>query len=49
MANAGDSRSIGIMKSRNPKPKIKVLSKDHKPDNDIEKSRILKAGGIISK
>lgn len=27
---------------------MKILSKDHKPNNDCEKERILKAGGTIS-
>lgn len=48
VANAGDSRSIGIMKSRTTKPKLKVLSKDHKPNDDLEMHRILKAGGTVS-
>lgn len=36
------------MRGNNVKSKLKVLSKDHKPQLDSEKERILKAGGIIS-
>jgi len=42
-ANAGDSRTILIQDSGNIIP----LSKDHKPDDLTEKSRIQKAGGFI--
>jgi len=41
-ANAGDSRSI--LWSGN---KVVELSEDHKPDNQIERDRITKAGGFI--
>jgi len=40
-ANAGDSRSL-VWNGQ-----VNHLSKDHKPDNEIEKSRITKAGGFI--
>ena len=44
VANAGDSRSVlshsgGV---------IKELSKDHKPDDDIERDRIKKVGGEVT-
>ena len=42
-ANAGDSRTI-CWSNR----KLVELSYDHKPDNDIEKTRIIKAGGFIT-
>ena len=42
-ANAGDSRCILYSKNQ-----VVHLSKDHKPDDDIEKRRITKAGGFIS-
>lgn len=48
VANAGDSRGIGILRGNANKIKHKVLSNDHKPQTDIEKERILKAGGTIS-
>lgn len=41
-ANAGDSRTI-LWSNK----KVKALSEDHKPDNEIEKTRISKAGGFI--
>jgi len=41
-ANAGDSRTI-LWSNK----KVKALSEDHKPENDIEKTRISKAGGFI--
>merc|ERR1712086_433350 len=41
-ANSGDSRTI-LWSNK----KVKALSEDHKPDNDIEKARISKAGGFI--
>jgi serine/threonine protein phosphatase PrpC len=41
-ANAGDSRAI-LWSNK----KVKALSEDHKPDNEIEKTRISKAGGFI--
>jgi serine/threonine protein phosphatase PrpC len=43
VANAGDSRSVLASKG-----KATDLSLDHKPDNPIEKARILKAGGTIN-
>ena len=42
VANSGDSRSILYSEGR-----VFELSKDHKPDNDIEKARIMKAGGFV--
>ena len=41
-ANAGDSRTICYSNRR-----VVDLSTDHKPDNEIEKNRIQKAGGFI--
>jgi len=41
-ANAGDSRSVLAQKG-----KAVELSHDHKPDNPLEKDRIMKAGGEI--
>merc|ERR1711957_953351 len=41
-ANAGDSRTI-LWSNK----KVIPLSEDHKPDNEIEKTRISKAGGFI--
>lgn len=43
VANAGDSRAILSLKSND----LEELSRDHKPDLDSEKERILKAGGFI--
>lgn len=43
VANAGDSRSV---LSRSCKPI--ALSEDHKPESEVERSRIAKAGGTIS-
>ena len=40
VANAGDSRC-----ALSRKDQVYNLSKDHKPDLEIEKDRILKAGG----
>jgi protein phosphatase 1G len=42
VANAGDSRCVLSRKGR-----AYDLSKDHKPDLDAEKERILNAGGFI--
>ncbi|TFY81911.1 hypothetical protein EWM64_g2100 [Hericium alpestre] len=42
VANAGDSRSVISVKGEG-----KPLSFDHKPQNDIEKNRIVNAGGFI--
>ncbi|KOM42074.1 hypothetical protein LR48_Vigan04g227200 [Vigna angularis] len=42
VANAGDSRCVISRKGQ-----AYNLSRDHKPDLDIEKERILKAGGFI--
>jgi protein phosphatase 1G len=42
VANSGDSRSA---LSRGGK--LVVLSEDHKPESEIERKRIEKAGGII--
>ena len=41
-ANAGDSRTILYSNKR-----VIALSTDHKPDDEIEKARISKAGGFI--
>ncbi|TFY60500.1 hypothetical protein EVJ58_g5120 [Rhodofomes roseus] len=43
VANAGDSRSVISVKGE-----AKPLSFDHKPQNEVEKSRIAAAGGYIS-
>lgn len=42
VANSGDSRSALC---RNQK--LVILSEDHKPDSEVEKQRIEKAGGVI--
>ncbi|KAK4488890.1 hypothetical protein RD792_004680 [Penstemon davidsonii] len=42
VANAGDSRCIMSRKGQ-----AQDLSKDHKPDLDVEKNRILEAGGYV--
>jgi len=42
-ANAGDSRCV-----LSTKGEVYEMSHDHKPDNEIERSRIEKAGGYIS-
>ena len=42
VANAGDSRCVISRKGQ-----ACNLSKDHKPDLEVEKERILKAGGFI--
>jgi serine/threonine protein phosphatase PrpC len=44
VANAGDARSIMFTKDEEVIP----LSTDHKPENEIEKNRIHKAGGYVS-
>lgn len=44
VANAGDSRCISYLKDNTVLP----LSTDHKPDNEEEKKRIVKAGGYVS-
>lgn len=43
MANAGDSRSV-LSRSGKAIP----LSDDHKPESEVEKNRITKAGGTIT-
>ena len=43
-ANAGDSRSVLYQNSK----KVVALSKDHKPENNLERERIEKAGGHVS-
>ena len=43
MANAGDTRSV-LSKSTS---EIIELSHDHKPDDKLEKERIIKAGGKV--
>eukprot|EP00899_Mesostigma_viride_P009388 jgi/Mesvir1/18450/Mv14305-RA.1 len=43
VANAGDSRCIISHKG-----KVKEMTHDHKPDDAIEKTRILNAGGFIA-
>lgn len=45
-ANSGDSRTVCWTKSGNTYQCV-PLSYDHKPDGDIEKKRISKAGGFI--
>lgn len=42
VANAGDSRSVFSFKGQ-----AKEMSEDHKPDNELEKNRITKAGGEV--
>ena len=44
MANVGDSRAVLSQGKGN---KIFPLSKDHKPDEEKEKIRILEAGGQV--
>lgn len=44
VANAGDSRSVLSRKGR-----AVALSKDHKPEDETEKVRIIKAGGTVDK
>lgn len=44
IANAGDSRCISYTNDS----KVLALSKDHKPDDEEEKKRIVKAGGYVS-
>lgn len=44
VANAGDSRSILATKGGD----IIRMSIDHKPDQDLEKNRIIKAGGFVT-
>lgn len=44
IANAGDSRCISYTNDNN----VLALSSDHKPDNEEEKKRIVKAGGYVS-
>eukprot|EP01015_Nassula_variabilis_P013842 TRINITY_DN2139_c0_g1_i5.p1 TRINITY_DN2139_c0_g1~~TRINITY_DN2139_c0_g1_i5.p1 ORF type:complete len:327 (+),score=83.36 TRINITY_DN2139_c0_g1_i5:66-1046(+) len=43
VANAGDSRSVLCTKGT-----AKEMSKDHKPDDEKEKDRVIKAGGYVS-
>lgn len=43
VANAGDSRSVISSKGY-----LVPMSVDHKPDNELEKKRILDAGGFVS-
>lgn len=43
VANAGDSRSF-----LNRGGKNYDMSKDHKPDDELEKKRIERAGGFVS-
>ncbi|THH27991.1 hypothetical protein EUX98_g6194 [Antrodiella citrinella] len=42
VANAGDSRSVISCKGE-----VKALSKDHKPGDDLEKKRVIAAGGAL--
>lgn len=44
IANVGDSRAILSMKSGR---QVYPISRDHKPDSQNEKSRIIEAGGNI--
>jgi len=44
VANAGDSRSVALLKDGSTYP----LSFDHKPENDLERKRIEAAGGFVS-
>ena len=44
VANAGDSRTILATKGG----EIVRMSVDHKPDQDLEKQRIIKAGGFVT-
>ncbi len=43
VANAGDSRSVLCTNG-----KSREMSKDHKPDDDKERERVIKAGGYVS-
>eukprot|EP01015_Nassula_variabilis_P009718 TRINITY_DN176_c0_g2_i1.p1 TRINITY_DN176_c0_g2~~TRINITY_DN176_c0_g2_i1.p1 ORF type:complete len:324 (+),score=75.97 TRINITY_DN176_c0_g2_i1:81-1052(+) len=43
VANAGDSRSVLCRQGE-----AKEMSHDHKPDDDKEKERVIKAGGYVS-
>lgn len=43
VANAGDSRSVLCTGG-----KAKEMSKDHKPDDEKERERIIKAGGYVT-
>jgi len=42
VANAGDSRSVISCQGE-----VKALSKDHKPGDDLEKKRVVAAGGYV--
>lgn len=44
VANVGDSRAV---LSQEKGAKIMPLSKDHKPEQEDEKARILEAGGQV--
>ena len=44
VANAGDSRSVLGMSNGN----AFAMSEDHKPDNELEKKRIMEAGGFVT-
>jgi serine/threonine protein phosphatase PrpC len=44
IANVGDSRCIMSFDGGN---QVAVLSRDHKPDCDLEKTRIQAAGGKV--
>lgn len=44
VANVGDSRAVLSQEKGN---KIFPLSKDHKPEEEDEKNRILEAGGQV--
>lgn len=46
-ANAGDSRTVCWSTNNQHAKTVIPLSYDHKPDGDIEKKRISKAGGFI--
>lgn len=46
-ANAGDSRAIVMGSNQNGKLDVKALSRDHKPDDPVEKQRIVSNGGRV--
>ena len=46
-ANSGDSRAILISNTPDNRWVVKLLSRDHKPDEPDEAARVRKAGGRI--